>query len=91
MHSWLNNAQNIAFLFYNSSPILITREKMYQALHACTFHVPASQALPVYSHSGEPGNETTKGLGMRLLKRLPLHLPLKIEKRRSWEESAQTQ
>ena len=45
-HSWLSNAQNVAFLFLKTLVLFWlrhgSREKSYQALHACTFHIPGS-------------------------------------------------
>ena len=37
MHSWLNNAQNVAFLFQSYFDYVTLTQKRYQALHVCSF------------------------------------------------------
>ena len=45
-HSWLNNAQNVAFLLLSYLDYVMLMYKRYQALHVIHIRVP-----------GEPGNE----------------------------------
>ena len=48
-HSWLNNAQNVAFLFLSYFDYVMLTYERYQALRAIYIRVP-----------GEPGNEATE-------------------------------
>ena len=43
MHSWLNNPQNVAFLFWSHSHV---RKNARLAFHACIISMPAFRSIP---------------------------------------------